>query len=296
MVDYLERSTPRLEFVKEFSELVSKTGALTPTRGKVGILYDRQCLDFQILYTKSYSSIDQNIYSASVTGAYRAMHDAGIKSDIVQLDEIENYKLIVLPNHIVIGKKTADALRRFAESGGVILLDGKAGVVDEFSMLNKPLPGGEFNECMGLSYIDTDYEGLDFELDGKTVSGYYGREITELESGRAIASFSDGKAAIVENRVGCGKVITVNTSLFYGYSKEHKAALDICRMLDGELGLCQVTATEPLKVRCAEGDGVRYAFVFNYTDKPVCGRVRGLGFDEAVSVPAGDVVLLKLNL
>ena len=163
-------------------------------------------------------------------------------------------------------------------------------------MLNKPLPGGEFNEFIGHTYLDTDYENLSFKLDGRPFCGYYGREITELSGARALAHFPDGAPAVVENEVGLGKVITLNTCLFYGCSKGHPDAAALCEMLGKEYELSEITADAPLKVRVADGDGTRCAFVFNYTDRKVSGKVKGLGFDESVSVDANDVIVLTKKI
>ncbi len=292
LVDYLERSTPRLEFAKEFSELVGEVGTLTPSRGKVGILFDRQCEDFQVYYTNNYS-IDQNIYPASVVGAYKAMHDIGINPDIIEAHELKNYKLVILSNQIVVGKALAAALNEFVREGGILVLDGKVGVVDEFSMLNPILPGGDLNSTLGNSYTDTDYEELDFTLDGKKIRGFWGREITELTGGKALATFNDGTPAVIESSLGQGRAITVNTNIFFGYGKDSADADLFARWLDERFDLRTISVTAPLKARVADGDGERYAFVFNYTNEAVTGHLFGEGFDTDVIVGANDVIVVK---
>lgn len=44
--------------------------------------------------------------------------------------------------------------------------DGKIGLVDDLSLLNQELPGGEFNKYIGTEYIDMDYESLSFTYKG----------------------------------------------------------------------------------------------------------------------------------
>ena len=295
LVDYKNRSTPRLEFAKDFSEIIKETGALTPARGKVGILFDGMCQDFQIFYTKAYK-IDQNIYLNSLCGAYKAFYDIGVRADIVKLHEIENYKLLILSNHIVIGKETARALTEYVKNGGIIICDGKIGIVDELSMLAGELPGGDFNPCMGFEYIDSDYEGLGFSMDGKNYLGYYGRELTRVTDGHAVAFFDDGYPAIVEKSAGEGKVISFNTYLWYGHNNGSGDAKAFAELLADRFELRDVTVTEPLKIRVAENGESRFAFVFNYTDSAVGGRISGLGFDREITVAPQDVVILKVKL
>lgn len=292
LVDYRNRSTPRLVFAKEFSELVHETGALKPARGQVGILFDDLCQDFQIFYTKCYN-LDQNIYLNSLCGAYRAMYDVGVRAEIVKLSEIGNYKMLILSNHIVIGKETAKALEEYVRGGGIIICDGKIGIVDEFSMLNSRLPGGDFNSLMGHEYIDSDYEGLDFVMDGKTYGGYYGRELTQVNGGRVLGTFADGSPAVVEQTAGKGSVITVNTYLWYGYRQNQCNADAFAELLADRFDLRDVRVTAPLKVRIAENDDRRFAFVFNYTDSPVSGHIVGQGFDCELTAGAQDVVVLR---
>ncbi len=295
LVDYKERSTPRLEFAKALSETVSETGALTPTKSKVGILFDPLCLDFQILYTKCYR-VDKNIYLSSVCGAYSAFYSAGVRADIITLEEIKSYKAIVLSNQIVIGKKTAEALSEYVKAGGVVICDGRTGLVDEYGMLGKTLPGGEFNPLMGHEFIDSDYENMKFTFNGKAYDGYYGREITELTDGERISLFEDGSPAIIKKKTGRGEVITFNTYLWYSYGENSSPSAEIASLLIEEYGLRTVSAPPSLKVRTAENGKHRYAFVFNYTDGDVSGKITGDGFDTLVTVTAHDVKILRTEI
>ena len=294
LIDYKERSTPRLEFAKALSQQISEMGILTPKRSQVGILFDPMCEDFQLLYTKCYGKVDQNIYLASICGAYAAMLEAGVKADVVTIDEINEYKAIFLSNHIVIGKKTANALRTYVKNGGVVICDGKTGFVDEYSMLSQTLPGGEFNEMMGLEWIDSDYEGMNFSMVGNNYPGYYVKEITALTDGEAIAVFDDGAPAIVRKRTGKGEVLTINTNLWYSYGKQ-STAVSLASLLAEKYNLFDITVSFPLKARVAENDEWRYAFIFNYTDTDISGHLCGAGFEEEITVKAYDVVISRIK-
>lgn len=291
LVDYKNRSTPRLEFVSSFAKTIKQTGALMPLRSKVGILFDPRCQDFQTFYTKCYK-LDQNIYLNSLGGAYEAFFDAGVCCDIVRLDEINNYRLIILSNQLVIDASTAAALKEYVENGGTVVCDGKTGVVDDNAMLNGLLPGGEFNSNMGHEYIDSDFGEMNFSCRGAVYSGYYGREITRATDGEVIGYFSDGSPAVVLKKAGDGAVITFNTFVWYGYYSKQNNADEICRAIADKMNLYDVTVTEPLKVRVAENGTKTFAFVFNYTDDTVCGHLSGCGVDTDVCVPSNDVIIV----
>ena len=215
LVDYKNRPTERLEAAKELSEYFSKNKTLKPVRADVAVVYDSFCEDLQKTYTMAYD-VDDNIYVNSIYGAYKAFFDAGIPCDIVLAENIEQYKTVVLCNHLSMGKETAKRLSEYVQNGGNVIIDGKTGVVDETGLALKNIPCGEFNRFVGTDYIDTSYELLQFTSNGKPICGYYEREITDVENGAVTeATFSDGRAAIVSKTSG-GTVLTFNTQLFYG--------------------------------------------------------------------------------
>lgn len=292
LVDYQNKSTPRLEFAEAFSKTLSGIGTLRPERSKVGILYDPLCEDFQVYYTKCYN-VDKSIYLNSVCGAYRALLDVGVRSDIIGMEELADYDVVIASNHIVLDEKDAQALEAYIRGGGVLICDGKFGVVDHESMLNSQLPGGSFNSLMGHAFVDVDYEDLDYDWNGKRCKGYYARELTAVTDGEVLASFDDGYPAIIKKFTGEGAVLTVNTNLWYGCNQGSDCAAGFARYLTETYFLCDVTVTAPLKVRVSSNETGIYAFVFNYSDAPVEGILQGKGFNCPVNVAANDVIVIR---
>lgn len=294
LVDYKNRSTPRLVFAKELSKLLKETGPLTPITSNVGIVYDELCDVYQKQYTKNYP-VDQDIYHHSLFGAYKAMLQAGCRADVIKLHEINQYKMVLLSNHIVLDETAAALLREYVKNGGIIVCDGKTGIVDKTSMLNKTLPGGAFNDCMGQEYVDTDDLHLDFTYGGKEYDGFYGRDLMEVTDGVCLGTFSDGAPAVVLKRVGKGAVLSVNTYLWYGYLMGNSNADEFAEMLLETYQLKDISVDASLKVRICENETDYYAFVFNYTDETATAYLTGYGFDETVTVDANDVVILRKN-
>jgi len=292
LVDYKNRSTPRLAFAKEFAKLLDQTGALTPARSQAAIVFDDLCDVYQKGYDEDYA-IDHEIYRNSIFGAYMAMLDAGCLCDIIKLDEICNYKLIILTNHIVLDKASAAALSAYVREGGVVICDGKIGIVDETSLLNSELPGGDFNRYMGQDYLDTDYECVDFLFDGIHYDGFYGRDLTSLTDGQCLGHFEDGYPAVVMKQFGQGTVLTINTYLWYGYLMNGGNANEFAKMLLDTYNLQCLEITPSLRARICENETDRFMFVFNYTDDSVNGYIKGYGFDENVTVASNDVVILR---
>ena len=292
LVDYKNRPTPRLDMAKELSAFFEEAGPLTPIRSKVGIVYDKLCDVYQKCLTVNYP-VDQDIYHHSLFGAYKAFLNAGVKADVITLSEIDNYDMVVLSNHIVLDQDDADALQKFVENGGTLLCDGKMGIVDCSSLLNKNLPGGAFYPCMGMEYMDTDSDHLQFTYNGVNYDAFYGRDLVEVTDGTCLGNFEDGKPAFVSKKNGKGEVLMVNTYLWYGYFKAQTNADKFARMLIDTYKLQEVSATNGLNVRVCENDENYYAYVCNYTAEAVTGHIKGFGFDEDVTVPSDDIVILK---
>lgn len=292
LVDYKGRSTPRLDTAVDFGKEMRTIGALKPTRGRVGILFDGRCQDLQSYYTKCYK-VDQNIYLNSISGAYDAFFEIGVRADIVKIEEIGEYPCILLTNHIMIGARESALLTDYVNRGGVLICDGKTGVVDEWSMLSGVLPGGALNALMGQEFEDSDYEQLDLECEGLAYGGAYGRDLMQVTDGEVLGRFADGYPAVVRKQSGCGEVISINTHLWYGYNQKQNDAHRFAAMLTERYNLQEITVSAPLRARLATDGTRRYAFVFNYGGEAVTGCLKGDGFDRTVSVAAHDVIVLK---
>lgn len=291
LVDYKNRSTPRLEMVKDLSSLLKEAGPLTPVKSKVGVVYDRLCDVYQKCYTVNYP-VDQDIYHHSLFGAYKAFMDAGVKADVITFDEIDNYEVVLLSNHIVLSKEDATRLQKYVEGGGKLICDGKMGIVDETSMLHKNIPGGDFQPCIGAEYMDTDSEHLQFSYNGANYDAFYGRDLLRVTDGTVLGTFEDGHPAVISKKLGKGEVLTINTYLWYGYYMANTNADKFARMLIDAYNLLTVSASDGLTVRICESETAYYAFLFNYTNEVATGHLTAYGFDEDVTVAANDAVVL----
>lgn len=293
LVDYKNRTTERYQTAKELSKAFETYGALKPLRANVGILFDSINDDFQRTYTSSYK-VDDNIYLSSLYGAYKCAFELNIKADIVTFDEIKNYKVIIISNCLVIDDYRAKILKEYVKGGGVIVIDGKFGIVNDVSLLNSEIPGGEANVLTGVDYLDSDYENLNFTYNGIKVEGFYGRDIVKLFDGTPIGFFDNGDVAVNKIQYGGGEVITFNTYLWYGYYKNSNA--DFKKVMENiidEYSLRQVEVDGNVTVKIAKTDGKTLLFVFNYTDKKQTARIKFGGKIFNVSVMGNDSVIVE---
>lgn len=172
--------------------------------------------------------------------------------------------------------------------------DGKIGLVDDLSLLNQELPGGEFNKYIGTEYIDMDYESLSFTYKGLTVRGYYSRDIVEVRDAVCRGSFTDGSAAVTSRICGQGLVLAVNTCLWYGYLKtKDESVKAFAKTLISEFVLSEYEISAPLKARFCENENEYISFIFNYSDQEVNGHILSEIFDQNICVKPNDVIILR---
>lgn len=286
LIDYKGRSTPRLKTVAALSALFEKTGALTPVRSKIAIVYNALCEDFQRVYTDVYNDVSDCIYKEAILGAYKAFFDNNIRCDITTLGDIDAYKAIILTNHLVMSESLYERLKAYVENGGIIICDGKFGITDELSMLCADLPGGKFNGYTGVDYIDSDYEDMNFTYNGLHVNGFYSKELVEITDGKVEAAFDDGYPAVVSRKCGTGEVLTINTQLWYGYKCNSDLSVkEFAAALADKFDLRQFKSETNLKIRICKNSGGYVIFAFNYTDKSEKADI----FGEQIEVMPNDV-------
>ena len=292
LVDYRGRSTPRLETATQFGKLMSHFGSIKPLRSKVAIVYDANCDLFQQCYTKAYS-VEKQIYHRSLQGAYKAMLSAGVRCDITTINDIASYKVIILTNHIALSNADAQKLAEFVNQGGTVICDGKFAVVDAYSMLHDRLPGGTFCAYTGQEFIDSvPYEG-EFAWNGCQLKGAYSKEIMSVTDGTVLSEYPDNTPAIVKKESGNGCVITINSHYWYGFQEAFGWVDPLANILADTYHLRQIRVSSAIKARICENEESYVLFLFNYTDSAETVSLQDLGFNETVTVPANDVLVLE---
>lgn len=298
LVNYKGESTERLELAAELSKLFENIGTIKPLKARIGLLYDPLCEDFQRIFSGNYKQ-EENIYNLSLFGAYKAFFKNNIRCDIIRLEEIKDYSIIILSNHLVMSEKSAAALAEYANQGGVIIADGRFGTVDETSLLNDSLPGGNLNPLIGEEFFDFDNSESSFVLNGVKIEGCFGREQMKVIDGKIIAQFSDGLPAAVENTVGKGKIITFNTSVWYEYVREDSvsdSAQTLAAMLADEFNLRDIYTDMNVTVRISENAESYYIFVFNYSEEMQCGDISFGDLNKIyVEVKVDDVAVIEVK-
>jgi len=161
------------------------------------------------------------------------LSDLNLRYRFISYEEIEQGKLaassaqiFVMPLSISISGKEADEIRKFVSSGGILLADRMAGIMNEHS---RKLPKGLLDDVFGLDRPDDHTQGI-------AAFSFQGLDF-KLPVGSAVKKDEDRKA-IFTNRYGKGKALFLNT-LPTGYSslrpslKTQKDAQKYTALLEG---------------------------------------------------------------
>lgn len=174
-------------------------------------------------------------YLDNIIEIQKVFYDKNLEYNFVNLRKLKNeYKLIIVPGHVITEKKVTDTIREFVEQGGTVIMTGYSGMADENGgAFTIPHPGN-LSDVFGLrvaGFYRTDMPCY-FEDNSKlvTVNGkekellrvnskeeeflvdvdYY--EKLELHSAESVAQFADkDMCAVSVNHYGKGKAYYVAT-------------------------------------------------------------------------------------
>jgi beta-galactosidase len=188
-----------------------------PVRAQVGLLL---LPDAEIFCYSFYDSTDY--YSLAYQGAYEAFLDCGIQADPILLDHIDDYRILYAPFPVSLNDETIAKLIQWVEKGGTLIVEACFGYFSAHGHAFENQPSRGLDTLAGakqdtVSFGPDMWHGLEFASHhGLSGGGIYRQSYTPT-SGKAVAWYSDGKTAIVENSYGKGKVRTIGTMAGYGY-------------------------------------------------------------------------------
>jgi beta-galactosidase len=219
-------------------------------------------------------------YSDQFQKFYDAFYQHQVPVDIVEpTTDLSNYKLVVAPSLHIVPDTVAENLKRFVQSGGVLVLTSRSGVKDESNtIINQRLPGLLAKLC-GVEVEEYDSlprdtsNTLEFtvpELTNSTpLSVNVWCDVLRSNSATVVARYTRdyyaGKPAITLNELGQpegGRVVYIGTV----------GNVDLYQVLAGwllDLADVQPLLTAPEGVEVTErwdGDQ-RLLFALNHTDR-----------------------------
>ncbi|MBY9079883.1 beta-galactosidase [Paenibacillus sp. HN-1] len=247
-------------------------------------------------------------YEQTVLQHYRALWEMGVPTDIVgSNDDFSAYKLLILPMAYLLRESTGEAIDKFVQSGGTLVVTYWSGVVDENDLTYLGGFPGPLRQTVGVWAEEID--GLHDDQSNRLVMGegadfggeFEIRELCELihtEGAEALAVYGDdfyaGRPALTVNHRGEGKAYylaaRVSDPAFYeafygGLVKE----AGVLRSLDAEL---PKGVTAQLRT-----DGEHeYVFLLNFSGRTGKVELGGEAFTDAESGEAVSGGTLELPL
>jgi beta-galactosidase len=162
-------------------------------------------------------------YADTVMRHYTPLWEAHYPVDVVSpSSSLGSYKVLLVPNAYLIDDAGAAAIAAFAREGGTVIMSFFSGVVDACNRVRPDGYPGAFRQLIGAK-IDEYWAARPEEVfavefgDGRTATATWWRDDLHLETGTALATYTDGvlkgRAAVVENAYGSGRVIYFATLL-----------------------------------------------------------------------------------
>jgi hypothetical protein len=227
-------------------------------------------------------------YAQDRDGWVRVTNDLGMQFDFVAYEQVEKgalesgaYKALILPLSTALSPKEVAAIRTFAESGGVVVADTAAGVMDDHCAW---VESGALNDFFGIATAPSHQRDLDrltgpvavtgegaaWGLRAEQLAGLTAVEPLTVTDGAALVRIGDHSAAIAR-RVGKGWAIYLNVALD-GYGRRSRrgsgggddaSAAGSYRSLVGAL-LAHLGVRPSVQVLGADGQPLTQAQVVRY--------------------------------
>ncbi|MFI7130621.1 beta-galactosidase [Nonomuraea sp. NPDC050153] len=162
-------------------------------------------------------------YPDTVMRHYTPLWSNHLPVDVVSASSsLDGYKVLVVPNAYLIDDEGVRRITEFAEKGGTVVMSFFSGVVDECNRVRPDGYPGAFRRLIGAK-VDEYWPARPDEVfsvefaDGRRTTSTWWRDDLHLETGTALATYGDGllagRAAVVENRFGAGRVVYFATLL-----------------------------------------------------------------------------------
>lgn len=193
---------------------------------------------------------------------YLAFHDAYLHRDVIMPGaDISQYKLLFLPLLPIINDDLRERLKAWVEEGGILLIGPMSGYRTEYWTGYMDHAMGAINEWSGIDVESRIPIGtklrlaeiplmLDFDksMPQDPAEAFLWSEALSSSEGQSLASYRNGmhkgKKAIIENKVGKGKVVMLGTDpgreALQTLLKKYTLELGIEPVIQGETGVLAV--------------------------------------------------------
>jgi len=214
----------------------------------------------------------------AVAGYHRMFFERNLPVDVLSSrelaqDNLQQYKLVIVPDPLMLTAEEAKILTEYVADGGHLFVEGRPGWVDERGHAQPKVPGFGWDEMLGVREKQL-IPGKEFEVrwEAAQFKGMKFREQFEVEdqSARPVALSADGIPIAYENQYKKGTAIIFGS--FAGQENyEHPVAMHplaglLARWAHLSAPKLRAPALLELRQMYAPNKG-RWAFFFNHGDK-----------------------------
>ena len=190
-----------------------------PVKGDVGILVAPES---QLFTYAQQGSTD--LYARAAEGAYQGFFHNNVQADWLRLDALDEYDLVYMPFPVMLEERTAEALKRWVEGGGILISEGCPAYFGDRGHVGERQPGFGLDELFGAreSYVEFTpdlLEDLTLTVGGQFVRGGIFFQAYAPTTGTPVGNYADGQVAAVEHEYGRGRTLLIGTFPGYGHGR-----------------------------------------------------------------------------
>ena len=295
LVELDGKITPRAEEAGRIARTISQNMNLflraRPRPSKMAIVYNplSHLVGGQQTFTSEGQPVGYNNLSESLQGIHRAFFERGIKVDFIHVrdlkDKAADYRLLIAPYPVMISQPYVQDLISYVEQGGTLLVEARAGWIDEKGFAFPVIPGGGLDRVLGCRearllpiqktgqmIISQHHPALPWLKPGDSLETVFFEEtfaVTDKKA-RVLATSPDGQPMLVLAPYGKGQALIAGS--FLGSAFHHFRNPNNGKFLTGLADWLGIKADEEVKAspepaliecRWLEGPDYRLLFVFN---------------------------------
>lgn len=149
--------------------------------------------DIAVMATEEYLPYDKKLVMDDLVGATRMLQELGQQFSIIDsLSDFSKYKLIIMPDNIVVNSELKAKIDKYIEDGGKIIASYKSGLDKENNKFEL--------DSLGVRFISEAEYSPDFIVpEGEIGEGLYNMEYTMYMKGLKVENTSTGQALSYAN-------------------------------------------------------------------------------------------------
>jgi len=233
--------TDRTRMARRVARVIKRNESLflqaRPCPSEIAILFDP---DLYILdWYGGTGGMVRDMVPRSLHGYYRAFWNNNIQCDFVHagdLDDLSPYKLLVLPFAFCLREQVAARLESYVRAGGVVLTEAYFGRFQECCVPATTFPTYDLHQVFQVKGTEAEFvntvdispsAGTDLFEDMDVLTGHYFKDLLQpLPGSETLATYGDGKPALVSNRYGKGQTYLFGSLMALEHGRSQDAAFD----------------------------------------------------------------------